>query len=340
MSCPSVSRFALLASLFGALSSQGIEVTLTWGIRQLDYPGLAANRTSLYKADGTEFTVETFNASYEMRLLDVGDGMFNETSGFSSMRLVESTNAVDAVKAFAWQKPFSVPGETQVPLTYVGDLDEIDPDGEIYDNEELFYQERWAALHFVTVVRDKDTGAMYRISETPGGEGFLAREAFTGTIDLSGGAMNPGGPRVNQQHMTVHCASKKAYLGAPLPARCVWMADRGLTTNDLEGVGDRRIALATALGKAPDEVADVSLRIDGFDPETGTVSYGFDAEAPDGTTNAVTKLWYGAELRLLGGTELGTWTETNVVDVATAGGRVAVPTGGNARFYRLELAVP
>ena len=339
MSCPSVSRFALLASLFGTLSSQGIEVTLTWGVRQLDYPALSANETALYEADGTEFTVNGFNARYEMRLYDVGDGVFDSSLGFSSMRLVDAANAVDAVASFKWKKPFAVPGETVLPLTYVGDIEEIDPDGELYDDEQLFYEERWEAVHFVTLVRDKATGATYRLSETPGGTAFLTLGAFGGTIDLSGCAFNPGA-QVNQWHMTVHCDSKKAYLGAPLPARCVWMADRGLTAADLEGVSDRRIARAAALGKAPDEVADVTLRIDGFDPETGTVSYGFDAEAPDGTTNAVTKLWYGAELRLLGGTELGSWTTTNVVDVATAGGRVAVPTGGDARFYRLELAVP
>ena len=339
MSCPSVSRFALLASLFGALSSQGIEVTLTWGVRQLDYPALSANEPALYEADGTEFTVNGFNARYEMRLYDVGDGVFDSSLGFSSMRLVEATNAIDAVASFKWKKPFAIPGETVLPLTYVGDIDEIDPDGELYADEQLFYEERWEAVHFVTLVRDKATGATYRLSETPGGTAFLTLGAFGGTIDLSGGAFNPGA-QVNQWHMTVHCDSKKAYLGAPLPARCVWMADQGLTTNDLEGVSDRRIALATALGKAPGEVADVKLEIEGIDPVSGSVSYAFDAMSPTGTTNAVTKLWYGAELRLLGGTELGTWTETNVVDVATTGGRVAVPTGGDARFYRLELAVP
>ena len=145
-------------------------------------------------------------------------------------------------------------------------------------------------------------------------------------------------PDFNRFYLYLTNAQQRVYLGAPLPARCVWMADLGLTTNDLAGVSERRIALATALGKAPDEVADVTLRIDGFDPATGTVSYGFDVEAPDGTTNAVTKLWYGAELRLLGGTELGRWTTTNVVDVT--GRTVAAPTGGDARFYKMELALP
>ncbi len=371
MSFQSVSRFAVVFFLFAiafpmlsawAADMDGVE--LTWGIREIVLDKQKANGTVLYEANGAPFTVEGFNARYEMRLFEVGDGTFDETVGFSSMRFVEATNATDT-STISWETPEGVPhfgvlGRTKLPVSFFGewvvpgDLDdyldeweetldrELTPD-EIDEltaqwNGTTYYNERWTAAHFVTVARDKATGKTYRISETPGGTNFLALERFGGTIDLDGqSAMDPDGS-ANKWHMTVHCDSKSAYLGAPLPARCVWMTDLGLTTNDLAGVSERRIALATALGKTPAEVADVTLEIDGIELANGSVSYAFDVVAPNGTTNAVTALKYGAELRLLGGTELGRWTTTNAVDVT--GRTVAVPTDGNARFYRLELATP
>lgn len=354
---------ACLVVFGSALCSNATNVTLTWGVREANLPEQRANMTFLREADGTAFTVDGFNARYEMSLFDVGDGTFDEEAGFATMRLIETTNAVFKTK---WSNPFAVEGRTYLPVTYVGDwgdhgdidayvddyldaleegldreLTDLEVENEtkrIYALANAYYTPLWRALHFVTVVRDKDSGAMYRVSETPGGTAFLALEAPTNmTVKVEGVGTGTGTPP-NVWHMTVHCDSKSAYLGAPLPARCVWMTDLGLTTNDLAGVSERRIALATALGKTPAEVADVTLEIDGIDLANGSVSYAFDVVAPNGTTNAVTALKYGAELRLLGGTELGRWTTTNVVDVA--GRTVAAPTGGEARFYRLELAVP
>lgn len=313
------------------------DIKLSWGVNPKNDQTTGCNGTCLFTGN-SEMDVDAFNDRFELRLAYVGTGGFDESEGYASMRWVSSASAVKRSEQFPGDNTFN--GEfiaerrESFAMETLGDIEEDDPDGLL--DEYDYYWERWMDGAFVVVVREKATGTTYRISAEDGGFDRVSESRLNGTFALETNLMTP--PSVNRFYQYATNSQQRVYLGAPLPARCVWMADQGLTTNDLEGVSDRRIALATALGKAPNEVADVTLRIDGFDPETGTVSYGFDAEAPDGTKSAVTKLWYGAELRLLSGTELGRWTTTNIVDVA--GRTVVAPTGGDARFYRLELAVP
>ena len=336
---------SILPSLVLAEGDYDATVEILWGV----YPVLDTTRGSTgtrLLLEGVEPSVASFSERYCARLLYVGDGSITPGMGYdTAVWWGDEAGVWDAVEGFGDSNPnvkgrLVLDGSLRKPITTFGNPD-ADSEGLAAAgfDPDAYFKMKWSSEHLVVVLVDRKTGLAYHLSDTEGGEAGVADRRLEGEYY---GCHDDWAfwPNANSQKVYAESESGIVYLGAPLPARCVWMADRGLTTNDLEGVSDRRIALAAALGKTPDEVADMTLRIDGFDPETGTVSYGFDAEAPDGTTNAVTKLWYGAELRLLGGTELGSWTTTNVVDVATAGGRVAVPTDGDARFYRLELAVP
>ena len=338
--------FCVLPCLVMAESDYDATVEILWGIYPVKDTTRGTTGTRLV-LDGVEPSVESFTNRYSARLLFIGDGSFSPETGYGTAEWWGGEASVwDAVDLVGASNPnirgrLVLDGSLRMPITTFGDPDN-DPEGLAsagFDPDQYFMS-RWSDKHLVVILVDRTTGLGYHLSNEEGGGPGVAFRRLEG--DYYGCHDDwPFWPNANSQRVYAESESGIVYLGAPLPARCVWMADQGLTTNDLAGVSERRIALATALGMRPDQVADVKLELGGIDLANGTVSYSLDAVAPDGTTNAVTALKYGAELRLLSGTELGRWTETNVVDVAN-GRTVVAPMGRDARlrFYRMELALP
>ena len=141
--------------------------------------------------------------------------------------------------------------------------------------------------------------------------------------------------------------SKSVYIGAEIPQRCVWMADKGLTAADLAGYDETTVALAMALDKVPAEVAGgVELAVDSFalDPQAGTATLAFHFTATDGNgeSAAVSSLRGGARLLLETASSAGDLGTENASkqEVSLSSASLTIPTSGDTLFARLVLDTP
>lgn len=355
------SKLAIAAVfLLSATASFGQDgnVQIMWGILPFDDGVRGANSTLLM--DGSsEMAVSTFNGKpYTLRLAEVGDGTFNEIGGFASMSWIAQEQAVDA--SVRWKNvtlagTFTSYAATGVPVTLFGDVNDLDEEtlddlyfeyGDSYEDE--YYTDLWSKHVFAVVVYDEFEQRAYRLSGTSGGSSFdeSVFASFEGPIIQ---AYNPQFPMYAQQPFTLIAAnsSKAVYLGAEIPQRCVWMADKGLTAADLAGYDEKAVALAMALDKVPAEVAGgVELAVDSFalDPQAGTATlvWHFTATDGNGESAAVSSLRGGARLLLETASSAGDLGTENASkqEVSLSSASLTIPTSGDTLFARLVLDTP
>ncbi|MBQ6245802.1 MAG: hypothetical protein IJK04_02970 [Kiritimatiellae bacterium] len=244
---------------------------------------------------------------------------------------------------------------TGVPVTLFGDVNDLDEEtlddlyfeyGDAYEDE--YYTQIWREHKFAVVVYDESEKRAYRLSGTAGGLAFDESlfSSFEGPIIQ---AYDPMQPWAAQQPFDLIAAneSKSVYIGAEIPQRCVWMADKGLTAADLAGYDETTVALAMALDKVPAEVAGgVELAVDSFalDPQAGTATLAFHFTATDGNgeSAAVSSLRGGARLLLETASSAGDLGTENASkqEVSLSSASLTIPTSGDTLFARLVLDTP
>ncbi|MBQ7666654.1 MAG: hypothetical protein IJS46_01515 [Kiritimatiellae bacterium] len=330
---------------------------MTWGIRP--YIEKPYNGTILCAGEiGEEFGVADFNAKYSMRLAFFGDGTFDNDSGFSTLQWLGSPSSAFSA-SLVWYDAdlngdFAVgpASSTEVPLDFAGSLDDLDPEAELYDS----YEDLWHTFWFGTLIYDTDTKKAYRIATSASGSDFATMKQVDCDIEESFDTPPSPASTANKLDLIPCVESKKVYLGAEIPQRCVWMADKleaGASAADFEGWDDETLALATWLDALPADVAGgVALEITsmsvGESGEVGessgamTLAWSFTKTNAAGEESAVGALRGGAALYLetaASAEDLGTADATLRALDPTAGS-VEVSTGGDIGFARLVLAVP
>lgn len=349
--CGAVAVFALFA-VHGNASGDEVSIRILWGIRPTAIQQY--NGTTFRTASNSEWNVSSFNDRFCMRLAFAGNGTFDGNAGFSSLQWVGPPEAAEH-STVVWPGSkvltgdFAVYCTTNLPITWLGDIDVVDPDEEIYDDEDDYYAPLWHDAHFVSLVCETATRRVWRISETPGGTDFATMSPVTNKVTMSF-ALYPDSNRLN----IIPSVDRQAvYFGAEIPQRCVWMADKGLTTNDLAGCSESTLALATALDMLPADVeGGVELKIDsislsGGEPVrdggsgswTATLNWEFKALDASGTASDVSSLRSGATLWLETAesvTDLGTANSTRTA-LDPSAGAATVSGSGSSLFARLVL---
>lgn len=336
-------EMAVAIPLFGESTVQ-----IRWGV--LPFVDESRNSNGTLLMDGnSEWTPSAFNTSnFLVRLAEVGDGSFDEAKGFAKVSWIDSASAEDA--STRWKNVeldgnFTVYGDTLVPVKLFGDFD-AEPEEvqeEYFWSDEDYYTEKWQANKFALLVYDRSNKTAYRFSDTVGGTNMpeCVFSGYDGEIVLEYDVMAPW--RSQQPfNLVASTESKRIYLGAEIPQRCVWMADKGLTEEDLEGVDEETVDLAIALDSLPADVAGgVELKIGSITLGEGTadISWNFAAVDSSGAAKAVSSLRGGARLLLE--------TASSVDDLGTAasdkraldlsGTSISIPTAGERFFARLVL---
>lgn len=316
-------------------------MAIYWGVRP--FTSAYFNGTVFRAESGSEMDVATFNRDYSMRLAFVGDGSFDEESGYASMRWIGTPlQAVSVGPGATYTGSFEIDGTTELPITWLGDIDKVDPNGELYDDEDKYYAPLWHAANFATVVYSPVSKRAWRLSETPKGQNPVGVSAFTSMVTV-----DPWQDLHANELNLVNTLSKAVYLGAEIPQRCVWMADKGLAAADLAGYDEKAVALAMALDKVPAEVAGgVELAVDSFalDPQAGTATliWHFTASDGNGESAAVSSLRGGARLLLETASSAGDLGTENASKqkVSLSSASLTIPTSGEAFFARLVLDTP
>lgn len=346
--------FTLVLFAAAAAESRGsVTLQIDWGIRPVDYQRY--NGTLLKTADGAEWDVGAFNSGLTMRLAYVGDGSFDETAGFSSMGWVgEPAGAVRAEDLWPGSSylagSFAVDSTTKLPMEWLGDIDEADPDAEIYDREEDYYEPLWHGANFAALVYDQATKRAWRVSESAGGSDFATMAAFSSKITMTPVLY----PDANYLILIPSVPSRAVYVGAEIPQRSVWMADKGLSAEDVAGIDFRTLSLAAALDlDDPAGVAGgVELAIDSLDvaPASGgegtvdfAVAWTFRAVGADGEKTPVSSLRGAAALWLETAaslSDLGTAESSRVRLDPAAGAATVRGRAETALFARLVLDLP
>ena len=327
-------------------------VPIRWGVAPFTDVSWNANGTTLCDG-GAEMGVESFNAHpYTFRLAEVGDGTFDETDGFKVLFWIDSAHAERASERWLNMEldgDFTVYSSVSVPITRWGNYDEAGEDVQMNYWDYEYYEEIWAQHKFTVMVYDESAKRAYRLSSTQGGteipESVFA--AFGGEIMTE--EYDPMAPWAVQQpfYLIANTPSKTIYLGAEIPQKCVWMADKGLAAADLAGYDEKAVALAMALDKVPGEVAGgVELKIGSIslDPQAGTATLAFQFTATDGNgeSAAVSSLRGGARLLLETASSAGDLGTENASkqEVSLSSATLTIPTSGEAFFARLVLDTP
>lgn len=335
---------AIAVGLISATANaDNANVAIRWGV--LPFYDAPADGTVFLAADETPQDVGAFNAQYRMRLAFVGDGMFDETRGFSLFRWasdpIAATSAYTLYGASALAD-FSVDIETFLPVDWIGDIDELDPEGEIYED----YGDIWHSFYWTILVQEPESRRVWRISETPGGSAFASLKSIPDDIEI---IENTDQlilyPDANQFSMILSTESKKVFIGAEIPQRCVWMAEKGISEEDLAGYDEKTVKLAMALGKMPEEVAGgVKLKIEAsaFGTSGNTISWSFTATDSAGNTDPVEKLYGGATLYLEKATSPDALGTANAIreELDPSAGSATLSTAASAGFTRLVLDIP
>ena len=283
-----------------------------------------------------------------MRLAYVGDGVCNATDGFSDMRWIGDPEPAEDATVKWPNSPsltgrFCVPDKTALlPVVWFGDFEDVDC--EIYDDDDKYYNEVWKAANFATFVQDMRTRRVWRLSESAAGTDFATMSAPTCEITGFPSMLNLN---ANAFSLIANTPSKAVYLGAEIPQRCVWMADKGLAAADLAGYDEKAIALAMALDKVPADVSGgVELAVDSFalDPQVGTATlvWHFTATDGNGESAAVSSLRGGARLLLETASSAGDLGTENASkqEVSLSSASLTIPTSGDTLFARLVLDTP
>ena len=339
---------AALAPCQSAFAEGETPVQILWGIRPSTYPPY--NGTRFLMANGSEWDAAAFNETHEMRLAWTGDGVCDETAGFAAMQWL-GTNLVSTPTAI-WGSSPNYTGQfafyddrTFVRLDFRGTLEELDPEDELYGGD---WEALWQTFNFGFFVYDTQSKRAWRMSETSGGSDFATMVRFDSPIveDADPLSAMMAGDDANNLEIVPNTESRAVYLGAEIPQKCVWMADKGLTAEELAGYGERTLELAMALDKAPEDVAGgVELKISGLEAAAGSalrLTWTLEAENSSGGKSAVSGLRGGAALWLETASSVGDLGTENATrtELAPSDGGVNVPTGANGLFARLVLTTP
>ncbi len=322
-----------MAFLSASVSADGVTAQVFWGIQPFD--NNSRDAAILSDASGEPIAVSDFNAEYSLVLAFVGEGEdaegYDPAVGFETLEWIGEAQATSAKARFP---DVDMDGDLYVERTASLPVDWLDDT----DFE-------WEDVYFVSLVRSKTTQRVWRLSEVSGGTDYATMGQFTAvgtdpyTLTMYVNA--------NQLDLYAEPDSGLLYLGAEIPQRCVWMADKGLAAADLAGYDEKTVELAMALDKVPAEVAGgVELKIGSIslDPQAGTATLAFQFTATDetGESAAVSSLRGGARLLLetaSSADDLGT-ENASKQEVSLSSASLTIPTSGDTLFARLVLDTP
>jgi len=322
-----------MAFLSASVSADGVMAQVFWGIQPFD--NNSRDAAILSDASGEPIAVSDFNAEYSLVLAFVGEGEdaegYDPAVGFETLEWIGEAQATSAKARFP---DVDMDGDLYVERTASLPVDWLDDT----DFE-------WEDVYFVSLVRSKTTQRVWRLSEVSGGTDY----ATMGQFDAVGS--DPGKmvlyPDMNKLDLYPETDSGVLYIGAEIPQRCVWMADKGLAAADLAGYGEETVALAMALDKVPAEVAGgVELKIGSIslDPQAGSATLAFQFTATDetGESAAVSSLRGGARLLLETASSAGDLGTENASkqEVSLSSASLTIPTSGDTLFARLVLDTP
>ncbi len=330
-------------------------VQIRWGV----YPVLnspsnpEANGTRLMwiAEDGTEAEadVAAFIERYVARLLAVGDGQFNEETGYKTAHWMGLSEASTKAAGTYTTGSFWIVGDSRFPLTYWGEFVEPDPDDDSYDwdnylSHDEWYNMVWSSNTLVTAIQEKSTGRLFFLSETPGGSPVsITNASFNIRTDEGDLPPLPGG---NTFTYWANTPSQKVYLGTEIPYRTVWLADHSYTEDDLAGYSDAAIRFAMAANLRVENLAaeerpftlrvsDFSLAQDG-EMLKANVTVTFDAHLNDGSVRRISQLKGGSSLVLESAEFLGgPWRP--VAELSGADTVTLDSESSAAAFYRVRL---
>lgn len=256
------------AAFAGTWDSE-LEISLSWGINASN-TGTALYAET---ADGgeTPFDAAAFEAgpsggTRRFALLCAGDGAWIDGEGWTSTQWLDTEPRTrDDPNGLIWVRECRT--GFFFPVTFFGAWDDLPEEvraarlaeakadknkGASVDAEDwakkVFYEVTWRSRLAVAVVAERPSHDAWALAEAPGLSAFelgsaeapLGTAAGVSPLEIASqvwypvifGSGIPPNPR-NLANIRVSTPSGKAYIGAKLPRKCVWMADFGLSRADL-----------------------------------------------------------------------------------------------------------
>ena len=279
--------FAVCAAAFAAAFSAFATDLGKTGINV--YWGISSNRigqnywnngTRLYGSDDPDapFSYLDFRNRYKARLMFVGDGGWDDERGFSTAVWLDSfSNAYGYTAAYYKESSTGLqwsdfPATTTLDAGKFWDWDGLPDDRKAGATELEWYWNRWNESRVCCVAEDVATGKYYRFSPDPGGTAIAGLSAvrimclkelsaskrttnYVISADGAGYSTGVGGhDLVNVAPCGISTESRRVYLGAELPARCTWMADFGLSPEELAGYPAGLVDEAVAARCRPEDI--------------------------------------------------------------------------------------
>ena len=265
------SHFVLFAAVCVSVSAATWDdstfVTISWGINPVSghappaaQSNLLNRQTALYHStNGIDyaFSLETFTNTWSIALLDAGEGEWLDDLGWIQSQWFDSSpmlwNASETGELY-------VLGKVTRPVNALGDWSALAPERQRQTTMFAHYTNLWASHRTATLVRNLRTGKTHALIGEPGltnevvtANGTVPLPALCGyspmtIIDLLWPSTNFGYPSdtrtYNYVDLVVSTPSRKVYIGPQIPPYCIWMADFGLTREELAQYPASRVQAA------------------------------------------------------------------------------------------------
>ena len=279
---------SLVASGVGASDSDWI-VNLQWAMAP--YPdtsgGAFWNGTALYEMqDGSDVPIQASfftngtDQAWSVGLMSVGTGAWSDKTGWMDVSWIDTCPYIRDTKTdlgqCVWIRQNGAPLEIAmpIPINFFGDWHDLSSQEQARVSRNDYYLSTWATNQAMIVFRDLATGMAHALSETPGHEEAVLSSCdildskVSGLFSMSfvGESLWPPGssgtaPLIrNLVQLVVSTPSRKVYIGPQIPPYCIWMADFGLTREELAQYPATRVQAAFAARVHPsDKSLDATL---------------------------------------------------------------------------------
>lgn len=224
-------------------------IHVLWGVYPTD--SVSGNKTVLYeRVDGVDspMSVQDFTNEWIAAVLLVGDGGWDENHGWVNARWISKTpKSTEGVSPnFENENLVWVFGKTDLPLTIFGDWEQDDSGAAAESDMKEWYIQKWRSMFAANVVLDKTTGEAFCYSDQPGGSAIVGCDSLQIDSLWSSKFGDGGHPpiRYNNAIAIVRTPSRKVYIGPQIPPYCIWMADFGLTREELAQYPASRVQAA------------------------------------------------------------------------------------------------
>lgn len=226
------------------------------------------NGTALYENEGdldvpiraSFFTNETA-MSWSVGLLFIGTNAWVDGIGWTDVSWLDTSPYILDAEVdsayYLWLRQNGAPnGGIALPINLFGDFSS---QTQINAKRKAYYLSRWASHFAVIVFREPALGRAHVLSETPGLAeycldssdvhsssvvGLFSLGIFKDSLKSPDGTILPSSQYYNSVRLIVSTPSRKVYIGPQIPPYCIWMADFGLTREELAQYPATRVQAA------------------------------------------------------------------------------------------------